>query len=278
MGTSKSSAGPPSGVPMVPSWVDDPPQEPSSEAPDVDSADKAQAGKPTSQVPAPAPIAPSGRFRSTRSALGKYASSGDRAALRQGVGRYVKSGLGGSGVAARRFASTARTAGSLYHALGGGAAEGEQPTLDAKLTGSKSAREAIAVVVELSCPVNGTQDAEASRQSINDALSDLLKRFPEADLMNLSENERSFVIERFVGLDVFRRFVLDVGSAIQAKAASATVAVARLKEAREFIRETVAASFKKLKDQGQRLTGKTITRTVGRALTDALDVFSGYAE
>jgi len=186
--------------------------------------------------------------------------------------------LGGSATATRRFASTARTAQSLYGALGGGTAEGEPRSVDARLTESESAREAIAVVVEIACPVDGTQDAEASRQSINDALSELLKRFPDADLLNLSEAERSFVIERFVGMDVFRRFVLDVGSAIQSKAASATVAVARLKEAREFIRETVAASFKKLRDQGQRLSGKSITQTVQRVLRDALDVFSGYAE
>lgn len=281
MGTSKSSSGPPSGVPMVPSWVDNPPpQEPPPENPDADFTDDAQPEQPNSQNPSPVPVptAPSGRFRSTRSALGKFAASGDRATLRQGVGRYVKRGLGGTGVAARRFSSTARTAQSLYSALGGGTAEGERPTLDARLTRSTSARETIAVVVEIACPVNGTQDAEASRQSINDALSDLLKRFPDADLLRLSEDERSFVIERFVGLDVFRRFVLDVGSAIQSKAASATVAVARLKEAKEFIRETVAASFKKLKDQGQRLSGKSITQVVQRALTDALDVFSGYAE
>lgn len=281
MGTSRSSTGPRSGVPIVPSWVDDPPPvEPHPRTPETDSTDDSQSDEPRASSPSsePSTTAPSGRFRSTRSALGKFASSGDKAALRQGVGRYVRNGLGGAGVATRRFASTGRTAQALYRSLGGGASEGKQPALDAKLTGSKSAREAIAVVVELACPVNGTQDAEASRQSINDALSDLLKRFPDADLLQLSEAERGFVIERFIGLDVFRRFVLDVGRAIQSRAASATVAIARLKEAKEFIRETVAASFKKLRDNGQRLSGAKITQTVQRALRDALDVFSGYAE
>lgn len=281
---------------MVPPWVDDiespepvldtpetdpvgDVESPDSETESPDSSQPNEAQPTTSPTPGPILTAPSGRFRSTRIALGKFAGSGDSRSMRQGVGRYVKSGLGGSGVATRRFAGTARTAGNLYRTLGGGggATEGGNP-LDATLLAGKSGRDIINAVVELACPVNGTQDVEASRNSINDALSELLERFPDTDLLSLSEDQREFVIERFVGMDVYRRFVLDVGTAIQAKAASAIVALSRLKEARDYIRETVSASFRNLRGLGQRLSGSRVAQLVQRALKDALDVFSGYAE
>jgi len=282
MGTSRSSTGSPSGVPLVPPWADS--VEPSSddnsptesEADNGDSGEDPQEKKPESDAE---PLAPPARFRSTRTSLGKFASSGDKNAMRQGVGRYVKTGLGGSRTATRRLSGTARAAGSLYAALGGKSVSArEGRALDAALLQGRSAREIINVVIEIACPVNGTQDAEASRNSINDALSDLLQTFPDADLLDLSEEQRLFVIERFVGMDVYRRFILDVGNTIQTKAGSATVALARMKEVRDYIRETVSASFRKLSQTGQALNGMKISQFVSRALSDSLDVFAGYAE
>jgi hypothetical protein len=142
----------------------------------------------------------------------------------------------------------------------------------------RSAREVIDAVIEAACPVDGTQDAEASRKSINDALSQLAERDPEADPLNLTEDQRAFVVEQFVGMDVFRRFMLDVGTTIQDKAPSASTALARLKEVREYIRETVSAAFRKIRDAGQKLTGGRVGQLVQRALVAAFDVFSGYAQ
>ena len=57
------------------------------------------------------------------------------------------------------------------------------------------------------------EDAEASRAAIKNALSELLTMFPEADLLKLSEDQRAFAIERFVAIDVYRRFQLDLAIA-----------------------------------------------------------------
>ena len=277
MGTSKSSSGAPSGVPMVPPWtpaldddsdgLTDSPGVPNPE-PKNDDEDQAQ------------PIAPQGRFRATRIALGDYASSGDRDSLRRAVGRYIASGLGGSATAVRRMGGTAITAGALYSALGGdspGAPE-DRSSLDAAALEGKSAEEVLAAVIQTVKPVDGTQEAEASRRSINDALAELMKRHPDADLLSLTEAQREFVIDHFVSMDVFRQFNLDVGKTIQDKAPNATTGVARLKEAREFIRETILASFRKLRTAGKRMSGSRVARIVKFALEDAFAVFSGYAE
>jgi hypothetical protein len=96
-------------------------------------------------------------------------------------------------------------------------------------------------VVEAVRPADGTQDAEAERASTRDALSELLTQFPDADLLSLSEKQRVLITERFVAIDVFRRIQLDVGKTIQDKAPTAGAGLARLKEVKDYVKETVAA-------------------------------------
>jgi len=127
-------------------------------------------------------------------------------------------------------------------------------------------------------PVDGTQDTEAARASIREALSDLLTRFPNADLINLNDEQRVFAVERYVALDVFRRFALDLGKTIQEKAPTAVAALSRLKQVREYAKETVAAAFRKLRAAGRTITTGRVGRLVRDALRETFEVFEGYAE
>jgi hypothetical protein len=290
MGTSQSSGGPGPGVPMVPSWT--PPAPPPTEAPsggppDSDTPPAPQetdAAPPAgpSAPPPPAPVlAAPGRFRGVRRSLGDYARSGDRADLKRALGHYVRSGYAGSRTASERMGGTAATAQSLGTALstlasGQPAAPGSP--LDPVLLAGRSAQEVMDAVVEAVRPVDGTQDAEAARAAIRDALSELLTVFPEADLLNLENNQREFVIEQYAAIDVFRRFELDVGLTIVEKSPTATVALARLKDIRDYVRETVGAAFRKLQDAGKRLTVDRINRVVTDAVRETCIVFEGYAE
>jgi hypothetical protein len=292
MGTSQSSKGPGGGVPMVPPWVPDaapvpaPPTDkhPAEVAPNGATEQPAPATAPAATpdaAPAPVPMAPAGRFTGARRSLGSFARSGDGADMRRGVGRYVRGGYGGAGGAVRRFGGTAATARVLHGALSAtasGQALAPGSPLDPVLLQGRSAREVIDVIVESVRPVDGTQDAEASRASIRDALSELLTKFEQADPLNLNDEQREFVIERFVGMDVYRRFALDLGKTIQDKAPSAATGLARLKQVKDYVKETVAAAFRKLRDAGQRLTGGRVAQVVRAALRETMDVFEGYAE
>lgn len=106
----------------------------------------------------------------------------------------------------------------------------------------------------------------------------MLTRFPEADLLNLDDEQRTFAIERYTAFDVFRRFDLDVGQTIRDKAASATMALSRLKEVRDYVRETVAASFRRLRDVGRTITAGRVSQVVRDALRETFQVFEGFAE
>ena len=201
--------------------------------------------------------------------------------MRRGLGQYVKKGYGGSATATRRMGGTAQTAQTLYSALSGGISNPYTTpggALDPALTTGRSANEVMDAVVEAVCPVDGTQDAEASRTSIKDALADVLNQYPDADLLNLEQEQRELAIERFVSADVFRRIDLDLGKSIRDKAPNAATGLGRLKEVREYVRETVAASFRRLREAGQRLVAGRITAVAQSAIREAFQVFEGYAE
>ncbi len=285
MGTSQSSGGPGSGVPMVPSWTPDPPPAdppagappPEDEGRAPDNLDKGVPPLPAAR-PLPVPIAPPARFVGARRSLGEFARTGETSDLRRSLGHYVRTGYAGSGTATQRFGGTAATAGALGGALANAAAGQPGSPLDPALLAGRSVNEVMDAVVEAVRPVDGTQDAEAERAAIRDALSELLTRFPEADLLNLDPEQRGFTIEQFTAIDVFRRFELDVGKTIVEKAPSAVTALGRLKQARDYVKQTVAAAFRKLRDAGRTLTAGRINRVVHDALKATFEVFEGYAE
>jgi hypothetical protein len=200
--------------------------------------------------------------------------------MRRSLGQYIRKGYGGRETAVRRFGGTAATAGALYDALSGvaGGAAAPGSPLDPALLAGRSAREVMDAVVEAVRPADGTQDAEASRAAIKDALSELLTKFPDADLLNLTEEQRELAIERFVAIDVYRRAVLDIGKAIQERAPTAAVGLARLKEVKDYIKQTVAAAFRKLRTAGNRLTTGRVNQVARAGLTETFRVFEAYSQ
>jgi hypothetical protein len=304
MGTSQNSDGPGKGVPMVPPWTPplppippppvspQPPEPPALPEDHPDDGPPNQDNGPTDEgdevvrdpktvSEAPAPIAPPGRFGGARRGLGDYARNGDRGNLRKSLREYVRHGYGGAKTTTARFGGTASIAGAFSSTLemvADGTNQTGPGTLDPALWSGRSASEVMDALVEAVRPVDGTQDAEAERASIRGSLSDVLVRYPDADLLNLSAEQRAFAIERFTAMDVFHRYELDLGKTVQEKASSATVAVRRLKEIKDYIKECVSASFRKIAASGVRLTTGRISQVVTQALQDTFEVFEGYVE
>lgn len=131
-------------------------------------------------------------------------------------------------------------------------------------------------VVEAVRPVDGTQDTEASRQAIRDSLADLLEQFPDADLLNLEEDQRLFAIERYLATDVFNRIILDVGKALQVKAPTAAAALSRMKQIRDYVRETLAARFRGVRRSETSLSARAISQMALQALRETFGVFEDY--
>lgn len=271
MGTSQSSNGSPSDTPMVPPWA---PDIPSSQKPDVGTTPPA-GGNGNS------PIAPPSRFGGARRSMGGYARTGDSSSMRKGIGQYVRKGYGGSATATRRLASTTTTAQSLFSALSTGdnnSYSGEGRALDPAALSGKTAYEVMDIIVEAVTPVDGTQDTEASRESIKDALADLLNTHPDANLNDLSVEQKELAIERFVSGDVFRRIDLDLGKCIRDKAPNTSSALGRLKDIKDYVRETVSSAFRSSKETGQVMTNNSVLDIVQSSIRETFEVFEDYAK
>ena len=279
MGTSSSSSGSPSGTPMVPPWVPDP-VPPLGDGTGDDGVVPSDGDAPDQAIPVqPVPIAPPARFGGTRTRLGSFARTGSADDMRKGVGHYARKGLGGGDTAVRRLGGTARTAGTLFSALSAaaaGQASGPGNELDPTVLAGRSADEVMSAVVEAVRPIDGTQDGEASRAAIGKALPELLTQYPDADLLNLSEEQRLLAVERFIAYDVFNRFNLDLGKTIQENAPNVASALSRLKEVRDFITQTVAAEFRKLVDDAAALGSSKVAEIVRDSLGLTIGVFEGY--
>ncbi|HEJ3151835.1 TPA: hypothetical protein SL337_003450 [Pseudomonas aeruginosa] len=303
MGTSQNSDGPGKGVPMVPPWTPplppvpppvppqppEPPAPPAPEPPDPGEDQTDQDGHQPDDSPddpkiapqSPPPLAPPGRFGGARRGLGDYARNGDRSGLQRSLKHYVKHGYGGGKTTTARFGGTAAVAailGGTLQSVAEGTSQTNPNPIDPVLLNGRSASEVMDALVEAVRPVDGTQDAEAERASIRGSLSDVLVKYPNADLLNLAPEERAYAIERFTAMDVFHRYELDLGKTIQEKASSALVAVRRLKEIKEYIKECVSASFRTIAATGARLTTGRISQVVTQALQETFEVFEGYVE
>ncbi|WP_439483758.1 Qat anti-phage system associated protein QatB [Cyclobacterium plantarum] len=277
MGTSQSSKGSPSGVPMVPPWVPDIDSDEASvpndpKQPDENGSDDLEGSDPKN----PDPIAPARRFGPARRSLNAFAKSGDTSSMKKGVGQFIKQGYGGGKSAVKRFGGTISTGGALFSALAG-ASEGksykEFNPYDLK---SGSSQEIVDRLIEVIKPIDGTQDAEACRNAIQTAFSELLAKDETLDLLNLSHENCIFITERFVADDVFRRLELDVGKNISDNAPSANSALGRLREVKNFIRETVASSFRKIQESGKIVSNSTILSVIRTSLANSFLVFEDY--
>jgi hypothetical protein len=200
--------------------------------------------------------------------------------MRRGLGHYINKGMGGAATAARRMGGTSRTAGALYNSLsslasGTASADGQ---LDPAILQGRSASEVATAIVEAVRPIDGTQDGDASRDAIQDAFSQLLTEFPDADLLNLADDQRWVVVENFLATDIYNRISLDVGKAIQNKAPSATVALQRLQEVKNYVKQTVAARLRSLQTKGSPVTSKRVGEIVRATVRETFEVFESYTE
>jgi len=261
MGTSASSKGPGSGpdIPIVPPWVDD------------------DAGIPPGQPQQPpVEMAPAGRWKGVRTSLGKFGGGGDdrRRHLKRGLGHYSRTGMGGSGNAARRMAGTARTAGSLYQALDALANGQPLPAefgLQPGALDGRTSEEIIDILVDAIRPIDGTQDAEAARDSAARALSEIVEE--GADLLNLSPQQIDHVLATMVGNDVALRIELDVGKAVIDKAPSKTAGLDRLQEMKDYVREVVAVQYEAERARAGQVDRATVERVAREAIRQTFEVF-----
>lgn len=275
MGTSQSSKGAPGNVPLVPPWADDDEKNP-NQADDSHTGNDDKAPSSSKDLP----IAPAGRFKGARTNINSFAKNGETDKLRRGVGQYIKTGYGGSKTAAKRLSRTINTAGVLFDFLSsistGQTSTGEPfQDIDANALVGKDEDEITDAIINAVRPIDGDLDSEASQNSIKEAFSELLEKEDNTDLLNLTDDQRLFVVEKFVANDVFARFNLDMGKNILDNSPT-NIAASRLKEAKDYIREAVYTKFRE-KITKDTVSPSSIRILIQEVLTEAFEIFESYA-
>lgn len=304
MGTSASSKGPGSGpdIPIVPPWVDNPPpaqpvpqppapmpapaQPPTAPSPQTPPSPNPQVppqpdlqSQPEPQQP-PEPSAP-GRWRGVRTSLGKFGGGGeDRGRhLRRGLGHYSRSGMGGSGNAARRMGGSAKAASSLHSALtalANGEPLPQELGIDLQTLAGLSPADFADALVDAIRPLDGTQDAEATRDSVARALAEMLDQ--DADITSLTPQQVDQVTASTLGYDVALRIELDVGKAIIAKAPTKGEGLERLQEMKDYVREVVSAQYAAERGSAGTVGRAAVERISRSAIQQAFEVFEEDGE
>lgn len=281
MGTSVSSKGPGGNVPFVPPWVPPieplPPPDPNQSPPDA---------PPNPEIPAnpkqnPPNIAPPRRFAGTRNSFARFARTGLSKDLAKGLSHYTKKGLGGVHRATERLAGTAKTAGTLYgvfDALRTGEAPPVDLGVDPDSLKGRPAKEVGDQIAEAIRPVDGTQDAEASRNSISLAVADLATQYPEVDLTALSQEQIEFITERYIAYDLCNRIQLDVGKTVYDKAPNWALGTRRLEEMKHYVREKVSSCFRAVRERGQHLTRRIARALSATVIKETFLVFEEYTQ
>ncbi|MFF1831167.1 Qat anti-phage system associated protein QatB [Paenarthrobacter sp. NPDC058040] len=221
-------------------------------------------------------LAPTARFRGARRSLGEYARNGDSRELRRALGHYVRTGYGGSGTMNRRLGGTGATANRLGGVLRSGRMPDGTELRDAIIASGSDVNIVLDAIADAASPIDGTQDKEASRRAVRDSLSELLVKYPDADLAALTDDQRMFVIERYAALDVYGRFCLDLQKTVLEKASDAATGLRRMKSIRDFVVQQVAAAFRAVRERGSMTDTKSIARLTSRALQETLSVFEEY--
>lgn len=278
MGTSSSSSGPGGGVPFDPPWlgsvaseIGNPLGQISGETPQADP-NPPQTGP---IIPQPE-IAPSRRFQNARRYLGEFVGSGSKSSLKKAIGHYSHKGMGGaSNVASRMRVSTSAGAG-LFTFLQGVSGSSESRVTDwvNQLTAQNlSAMEVADEIIGQVLPSGGSLEEESCRNSMAQAMSDLLVIDPDINLINMDNDSIWTVMELFIANEAFNRLNLDIGQVFESAKYSPREAVSRMNEMRDYLKAEIAAQIHELRTDIANPTKDEINNLLQTAIKVTFEVF-----
>jgi len=185
--------------------------------------------------------------------------------------------MGGAGNATARMAGSANSAGNIYDALDALASNRPLPPrygIDRTQLNGLSQAQIIDALIDALCPVDGTQDAEASRDSAARALSDIVEQ--GSDVLELDQGQIDWVVQAFLGNELAHRIALDVGTAVIDKAPSAKIGQQRLEEMQSYVREELSQRYAERRALHGSLDRQTAAQLGRDVIRDTFDIFESY--
>jgi hypothetical protein len=198
----------------------------------------------------PVEMAPPRRFSNARRHLGEYASSGDRGSLKKALGSYSRKGMGGASKVASRMRTSTSAGAGLFNFL-----QGVRDSADTKVrdwvnqltSKNLSAYEVADEIIDQVISTGGSLEEESCRDSMAQAMSDLLTIDPDVDLLNMDNDSIWTVMELFMANEAFNRLNLDIGQLFESDRYSPREAVSRMNDMRDYLKSEISAQIQDLR-------------------------------
>lgn len=284
MGTSRSSTGPSSGAPLVPSWVDDgTPQDTQAPAGQSDQTPVPDSVSPSdvpTQVPPAVPlVAPKARFSTTRRNVGEYVRTASSDSLSRALGSYGRKGYGGSKTVTSRMAQASATSSRAFSVLSGlsdGSITPESVGIDREKLRGRPISDVVEAIVDAVCGSDTTIDDVSSREAVNDALCDALTENPALDLLSLPEEDVKGIWVRTFSYHVVAIVLKDIGSHMQKAAAGDHVLFnTRCRQIREFVFERMRSLVEAKEKSGVRVSAANSRAISKQVIKETFEIFDG---
>lgn len=266
MGTSSSSSGPGKGVSFDPPWLNTA----------VDAVGVAPSDVQVEILETSSAIAGGARFGDARKCLNAYVKSGGRGTLKKSLRNYVRRGLGGSARAAARMrlatAVGARTF-SLLRALGDQQRSDFKELITNLLTSEHTLNDVVSEIVNHVIKIGGGTEEELCRESMAEALSEMLQDKPDAELMNLPETDLWWLMELFVVKVILRQVFFDIGQIFERDVIDPTDRLDRIDEIEGFVRSVVSSQMQDVRTGQSCGSQKDVCAIINKAVQLTFEVF-----
>lgn len=270
MGTSTSSAGPGPNVSLDPPWLNDVLNDVGSES----------AVPPTDDEPIPPPgavgAAMPARYRDARRELGKYIKNGGSEHLSNALGHYSSKGSGGAGAAATRMRASTRAGTELFsflNAVSQRSSPEANQWVDRLRESNPSADDVVDAIAQELAPAGGSVDEESLRDSIAQALSDLVREDETVDLMSLRLDDIWDVMKGYLTIEVVNRFIFDMGPALESSQVAPAALVRRERQMRLFVKNEIGAHIDMLRGTNANPTRAQLDSVLQEALKMTFELF-----
>ncbi|MEG2265077.1 MAG: Qat anti-phage system associated protein QatB [Acinetobacter sp.] len=257
MGTSVSSKGPASGIPLDPPWLQ----------PDPDT------GNENTQLAQPM------RFGSARRNLSEYIQSGSHDSLGRALGHYSKEGMGGAKKLAHRMQATAKSAAGIYrffHDIQDTTNESLHSWVESLRNNQLQTDNIVDQFVDRVLPLKGTLDEDSCRISMDKALMELTIETPEINLFQLSEDDIWHLVTLFVRNEAYQRLNTDLGKKFEEAQVSPLVIVDRQRKMSSYLRSEIDAQIISARKTAPPEDTQNLESIISIAIENTFTVYEEY--
>ena len=118
---------------------------------------------------------------------------------------------------------------------------------------------------------------ESCRDSMAQAMSDLLTIDPDVDLLNMDNDSIWTVMELFMANEAFNRLNLDIGQLFESERYSPREAVSRMNDMRDYLKSEISAQIQELRKDTSNPTKAEMNSLLQSAIKITFEVFEEEA-